>query len=132
MNENMDNYNYPMGSDTPDAPWNEVEYPEIEVDVTVNVGLTWKTTVMTDQYADERGDFGEIESRELLCGYHDVEDMVNEQHYGVLDLLEELTKYINGELAGGVTGSRKWQLEDMLDDCKGWTLCCQEVDDYKI
>lgn len=27
----MDNYNYPMGSDTPDAPWNEEPYEEVEV-----------------------------------------------------------------------------------------------------
>lgn len=26
----MDNYNYPMGADTKDAPWNQVDNPERE------------------------------------------------------------------------------------------------------
>ena len=42
----MDNYNYPMGADTPDAPWNQ-EIPEMEkYDVEVNYTLTPQTDVI--------------------------------------------------------------------------------------
>ena len=42
-----DNYNYPLGADNPDAPWNQKENPEREIEVTVSVTLskTIKVTV---------------------------------------------------------------------------------------
>lgn len=61
----MDNYNYPMGADTPDAPWNQVDNPEREIEVLVSVTLskTFKVKVsdytITDSGKDEDGNYFE-------------------------------------------------------------------------
>lgn len=39
----MNNYDYPVGSDTPDAPWNEDELEEIEV--TISITCSKSTTI---------------------------------------------------------------------------------------
>ena len=61
----MDNYNYPMGADTPDAPWNQVDNPEKEIEVLVSITLskTFKVKVsdydITDSGKDEDGEYFE-------------------------------------------------------------------------
>ena len=122
-----DNYNYPMGADTPDAPWNQHEPDPIEVSVAVTVTLTHETTVETANYINgEDGD-------ELLDGYDDINAIYSEQHKSVPELLGELAKYIKGELTGGnVSYQRKWELQSMLEDCQGWTEEETEVDNYEI
>lgn len=60
-----DNYNYPLGADNPDAPWNQEENPEREIEVTVSVTLskTIKVKVsdyeITDSGKDEDGEYFE-------------------------------------------------------------------------
>lgn len=61
----MDNYNYPAGSDTSDAPWNQVDLPEKEIEVLVSVTLSKTVKVRVDDYKiadcgkDEDGDYFE-------------------------------------------------------------------------
>lgn len=61
----MDNYNYPMGADTKDAPWNQVDNPEREIEVTVSVTLSKTVKVrvsdyeITDSGKDEDGEYFE-------------------------------------------------------------------------
>lgn len=126
----MDNYNYPPGADTPDAPWNEVEVPEIEVTVDVTATLTRKATVTTDNYSIDREEGGA--ELELHDSYADLEKLYSKQHFGIPKLLDELAKYIKGELAGGGLSPSRWaQLNDMLDDCKDWQEE-MEIDNYDI
>ena len=47
----MNNWNYPIGSDTPDAPWNEIDNPSIEVKVDVYITMTKCVTITTDKYS---------------------------------------------------------------------------------
>lgn len=119
-----DNYNYQCGSDTPSAPWNEKEIPEVEMQCDVIVTLRKDgVVVFTDNY-DNDGEF---------CGTcYDAEELVASQHKTIPDLLDELAKYINGELADGdISTSRKQELEAMLEDCRGWSDEI-DVDDYRI
>lgn len=51
----MDNYNYPLGADTKDAPWNEVEVPEEEIEVTVSVTLSKTVKIKVTDYTVESG-----------------------------------------------------------------------------
>lgn len=52
----MNNWNYPMGSDTPDAPWNEIDNSPIEVKVDIYITMTKCVTITTDKYSiDEDG-----------------------------------------------------------------------------
>lgn len=124
-----DNYNYPPGADTPDAPWNQRDQEPIEVEADITVSLTNRVIVETTnytEYCDE--DCGDIE---LHDGYKDIESHFTEQHKSIPDLLAELAKYINGELAGGnISSSRMQELKAMLDDCQGWQVDNIEIKDY--
>lgn len=61
----MDNYNYPMGADTRDAPWNQADNPEREIEVTVSVTLSKTVKIkvsdyeITDSGKDEDGEYFE-------------------------------------------------------------------------
>ena len=61
----MNNYNYPIGSDTPNAPWNQADLPEQEIEVLVSVTLSKTVKVRVNDYRitdcgkDEYGDYFE-------------------------------------------------------------------------
>lgn len=123
-----DNYNYPPGADTPDAPWNEHDTEPIEVNADVTITLQNTLTVTTDNYVvDEDG-------TELLDKHSDVEELVRKQHKSIPALLAELEKYINKELQGDVSRdvsyTRKCELRQMLEDCQGWEQAEIEVEDF--
>ena len=122
---------YPPGADTPDAPWNEVEVTDIEVTCHVSINLVKDAPVMTDQYITEFDEEDGSRHIELIASYSDMETEYRKQHRTIPELLSELSKYINGELAGGVTGSRKWELQEMLADCQGWTEEFMEIEEYE-
>ena len=46
----MDNYNYPIGSDTSDAPWNQSENPEKEIEVTVCISISKTVKIKVSDY----------------------------------------------------------------------------------
>jgi len=124
-----DNYNYPPGADTPDAPWNEKENPEIEVVAEVTV-LLKKSDVKISTSNYNFDEDGEIELNDCYC---DIEEYYEKQCNPIPKMLGELTKYINGELAGGdISASRRQELEAMLQDCVGWETVDIEIEDYKI
>lgn len=61
----MDNYNYPIGADTKDAPWNQVDNSEREIEVTISVTLSKTVKIkvsdytITDSGKDEDGNYFE-------------------------------------------------------------------------
>ena len=61
----MNNYDYPLGTDTKDAPWNQKELPEREIEVTISVTLSKTVKIkvsdytITDSGKDEDGDYFE-------------------------------------------------------------------------
>ena len=77
----MDNYNYPMGADTKDAPWNQVDNPEREIEVTVSVTLSKTVKIkvsdyeITDSGKDEDGEYFE----NIDCSNCDLKSAVEEQ-----------------------------------------------------
>ena len=77
----MDNYNYPMGADIKDAPWNQVDNPEREIDVTVSVTLSKTVKIkvsdyeITDSGKDEDGEYFE----DIDCSNCDLKSAVEEQ-----------------------------------------------------
>lgn len=118
--------NYPAGAyNDPNAPYNQVEYEPIEVNADVTVTLQNTLTVITDNYVvDEDG-------IDLLDKYGDIGVLIRKQHKSIPALLAELEKYINGELAGGeLTYTRKCELRQMLEDCRGWEQTELEVEDF--
>ena len=61
----MNNYDYPMGADTKDAPWNQEDNPEKEVEVTVSITLSKTVKIKVSDYTvldsdkDENGEYFE-------------------------------------------------------------------------
>ena len=54
------NYDYPYGADGPNAPWNQVDNPEKEIEVTVSITLSKTVKIKVSDYIvysneDERG-----------------------------------------------------------------------------
>lgn len=76
----MDNYNYPLGADTKDAPWNEVEVPEEEIEVTVSVTLSKTVKIKVTDYTVESGTDEEGEHfKEIDYSSCDLKRAVEEQ-----------------------------------------------------
>ena len=59
------NYDYPCGTDGPNAPWNQVDNPEMEIEVTVSITLSKTVKIkvsdyqITDSGKDEDGEYFE-------------------------------------------------------------------------
>lgn len=126
-----DNYNYPMGADTPSAPWNQPCDPgPVELNVEVTMCLSHRTTVQTTNYDDSTDEEGYTE-RDFHDSASDIQEYYEKQHKSIPQLLGELAKYINGELhSGGLSSMRRQELEEMLDDCNGWEVNDLEIEDY--
>lgn len=125
----MDNYNYPPGADTPDAPWNEREIPEIEVtaEITVLLKKSDIKVLTSNYYIEEDG------KTELNDCFYNIAEYYEKQHNSIPALLGELAKYIKGELAGGdISASRRQELEAMLEDCEGWEITDTDVEEYDL
>ena len=126
-----DNYNYPPGTDTPDAPWNEVELPNIEVSCEVTVTLTKKDVpVFTDNYINNGDEYGD--EYEVMDSYQELADKYDDQHYSISWMLQQLARYIEAELKDdGITMARRNELSKMLEDCQGWVEGDTDIEDYE-
>ena len=77
----MNNYDYPMCADTKDAPWNQVDNHEREIEVTVSVTLSKTVKIkvsdyeITDSGKDEDGEYFE----DIDYSNCDLKDAVEEQ-----------------------------------------------------
>ena len=110
----MDNYNYPMGADTEDAPWNQADNPEREIEVTVSVTLSKTVKIkvsdyeITDSGKDEDGEYFE----DIDYSKCDLKRAVEEQ----ITLPQDAYKYVKGEFDN-----------DQRNDLEGW-----DVDDFEV
>ena len=110
----MDNYKYRMGEVTEDAPWNQVDNPEREIEVTVSVTLSKTVKIkvsdygITDSGKDEDGEYFE----DIDYSKCDLKRAVEEQ----ITLPQDAYKYVKGEFDN-----------DQYNDLKGWC-----VDDFEI
>ena len=111
----MDNYNYPMGADTKDAPWNQVDNPEEEIEVTVSITLSKTVKIkvsdyqITDSGKDEDGEhFEDIDYSDC-----DLKSAVKEQ----ITLPQDGYLYVRGD-----HGNSK-----LIEDLSGWN-----VDDFEV
>ena len=122
----MDNYNYPMGSDTSSAPWNQVEYPEKEIEVTVSITLSKTLKINVDDY--------EVYEEEDEDGHYEVVNFDNcdlikavEEQYVLPQNLAQFTKNIfNEDLDLKAVGMPRY-LKNAIIDCKDWN-----VDEFEI
>lgn len=107
----MDNYNYPLGADTPSAPWNEPYIPEKEVEVCVSLCISKTFKVVVDDYGIEE-DEGHLIPDFSEC---DLEEAVKSQ----VILPHELSGVLKKEFK---ELSISPSLRDAIEDCSGWSV----------
>lgn len=128
-----DNYNYPPGADTPDAPWNQPEVPEREFDVTISMSLSRTVQCYTNKYIPEVDE----ENGHLYVDTSDTpwSEVYGDNHKTIPELLEELKKYIQKDLDNLADDETKMdkafhrrRLEFLLTECDEWTV---DEEDYE-
>lgn len=124
---------YPAGAyDDPNAPYNQPGDPD-PIGVTCDTYITLRkdVTVETTNYWVEYDEEGYNETH-LKDDYASLAELVEEQVTSLPKMLEELAKYIKDELSGAnISRARKRELEQMLEDCQGWSEELIDVDDYE-
>ena len=113
----MDNYNYPMGADTPDAPWNQVDNPEREIEVTISITLSRTAKIKVSDY--EVVDSGIDEDGEH---FEDID-------YSRCDLKKAVENqvYLPQDASAVLRNLYTAKSEELANDFSGW-----EVDDFEV
>lgn len=131
-----DNYNYPVGADGSDAPYNQSDPEPVEVDVCISQTLHKSTTISTTDYVAEecedceRDDNGEFVTTGGVSYDFSDSDLLNaykNDSWTIPELLYELKDYIKQDLNKGCSESKKAWLERMMKACEGWELDEEEV-----
>ena len=144
----MDNYHYPLGADTEDAPWNQKEVPEKEFKVTCSVSLSKTAQCFTNDYIPgaEGVDYEpDDEGGSYAVSYHEDDDtsdtnwseVFKDNHKTIPELLEEFKQYLQKDLKNidAVAEIRKHdkaflkrKLERLIEECNGWSI---DEEDYE-
>jgi hypothetical protein len=118
---------YPAGAyNDPNAPYNQVEPPEIEAEVNMSFTLERIATITTDEvWWDEDG--------WELAADADIGKAYDDYYVGIPEMLEELQKYVKGEMevlakfiktrtANKEERGRYRYLQRILDSAGGWEV----------
>lgn len=112
----MDNYNYPMGADNADAPWNQADNPEREIEVLVSVTLSKTVKIKVSNY--EIVDSGKDEDDEY---FEDID-------YSNCDLKSAVeSQVVLPHKAWDYIAPKSKEETNAIFDLKGWT-----VDDFEV
>ena len=118
---------YPAGAySDPNAPYNQVEVPEKEFEVTISQTLSRTVTVTTNDYQPEYDEedgntYANTENTDWQKAYENCD-------FKIQNLLEELKGYVQNDLAmtGPNTGKGR-HLKRLLEACDGWI-----EDEYEV
>ena len=124
-----DNYNYPAGADTPDAPWNQSEPDDKEFLVDVEYILQKKNVkVTTKDYKPEVVINDEEIIEPLDTSDTNWENAYEESgHLTIQELLNELKEYVKADMQTCSPNTCKGAyLKRVLEDCDGWELYDKE------
>lgn len=118
---------YPAGAyNDPNAPYNQVEPPEIEAEVNMSFTVERIATITTDEvWWDEDG--------WELAADADIGKAYDDYYIAIPDMLEELTKYVKGEMevlekfikartANKEERERYRYLQRIIDSAGGWEV----------
>lgn len=114
----MDNYNYPVGFDTENAPWNREDNPPKEVEVTVSITMSKTFKIDVDDYTMIEDDDGSYFPDFSECNLYKA---LEEQVY----LPNEIGDIIEQDLESN--NICKFKYKDISKDLKGWN-----IDDYEV
>ena len=116
-NSIQDNFNYPVGADNDRAPWNQVDNPEREVEVTVSITLSKTVKIKVSDYGVV--DSGKDEDGEY---FEDID-------YSGCDLKKAVENqiYLPQDASVVLRDLYMTKSEELADDFSGW-----EVDDFEV
>lgn len=136
-----DNYNYPAGSDTPDAPWNQEDVPEKEFEIQVSQTLVKTCDVITDKYIPGPSGVDYDSDDEGGCvaiGWQEPDDTSDVDwekefsenwHYTPLELINKFKEDLEREwdaikdvedAKDSETRRKKREIKHLIDECEGW------------
>lgn len=127
------NSNYPMMSQSEwdNAPWNEVDNPEIECDCEVTETIARKVTLSTTDYVAEE-DWDDDMGKCISADTSDTDwaaEYLN-QEYTVLGLIDRLKLYVEEDIKNtAINSSKGRELQRLLAACKGWERIELEVEE---
>lgn len=116
----MNNYNYPMGADTPFAPWNEPIIPELEFNVCAMQTLVKETTISTDQYQPEYDEetgtaYANTDDTDWVKTYEEVACTPKQ-------LIEACKKIAQWAIDNGTKRIDGMWLPRIVEKCDGWEV----------
>ena len=123
----------PGAAHDPNAPYNEVEIPEREFDVTISMSLSRTVQCYTNKYIPEVDE----ENGHLYVDTSDTpwSEVYGDNHKTIPELLDELKKYIQKDLDNLADDETKMdkafhrrRLEFLLTECDEWTV---DEEDYE-
>ena len=122
------NYDYPMGADTPDAPWNEPILPEKEFEVTCCQTLSKTTSVITNNYIPgatwvecEDGMTIGGQDPDDTSGINWGEEYHENDHYTPLQLITLFKKYLENDLNRMGEVKNEKRIKHLIEECEEWT-----------
>lgn len=112
---------YPPGAEfSPNAPWNQYDPPEEEVDVEVEVILTNKDVVLVTDYEESVEEDEDGKRRYVDTTHCDVQSAWEEQRLNPAQIMQEISKmYAKYKEHGWTDGMGNW-LRSLAADCVGW------------
>jgi hypothetical protein len=112
----MDNYNYPLGADNKDAPWNHEDLEEREIEVLVSITLSKSVKIKVNDYTLDCGrDEDGLYCENIDYSNCDLKKAVKEQIY----LPHQLNKVYSNPVVFIPPSVKK--------DFEGWN-----VDDFEV
>lgn len=124
--------NIPMGADTIDAPWNQVENSEIDRACKVTETITRRVILSTTDYVAEEDwddEFGKCVS--VDTSDTDWAGEYSNQEYTALELIDKLKAYVEEDIKNTSPNTGKGrELQRLLSACSGWEQVELEVDEY--
>lgn len=118
---------YPPGAEfDPRAPWNQVDLPEKEIEVTISVTLSKTVKVSVNDYTVEEDT--DEDGRYLSYDYSDCDlhKAVEDQIYLPQNLAIVTERLFDQDLDLKAAGMPRY-LKDAIEDCKDWDL-----DDFEV
>lgn len=120
---------YPAGAyNDPNAPFNQVDPPETEFDVTVGITLERDCTIITDQVYWDGDEWTLLDDADTWkaydCDYASIPDMLDELVKYIDKELFHLQKFIKARTANKEERDRYRLLTKMRGSATGW----EEVD----
>lgn len=111
--------NCPIGTDTPQAPWNQAPYDKRDFDVVVSQILSKDTKVSTDKYQLKQDDFNipyaDTSDTEWLKEYH------NDRHYTPLELIRLFQNFLELHIQRFSKVVDVARYKHLIEECSGWT-----------